>query len=334
MRIIYQCIDCGKNLSYRGEANKGKRCHSCGAKWQVKHNPRYLKNGFKKGNAYGKRFYKDQPATSGSFKKGHKHSIEVLKKLTLACIGKRSSPATEFKPSEIKKEYRKAYHLQDQKYREWRKRVFCRDDFTCQICKKRGGFLHAHHIKPWIDYPEDRYSVENGITVHDKCHIKTYHSKRKRLKIAYAGRGYMFDALAKPSDSDAELLVCLGDPHIYKKDEIAKYPKGIINIHTSLLPKYRGRHPVDWAMENEEKEVGVTIHYMDEHIDTGDIILQDSVPYIVGEGYVSVTNKLAEKAKSMLEIALRQIENDCVYRRKQNEEVATYYPKRTKPRIY
>jgi methionyl-tRNA formyltransferase len=88
-------------------------------------------------------------------------------------------------------------------------------------------------------------------------------------------------------------------------------------------------------MENQEKEIGITIHYIDdETIDTGDIILQDSIPYVVGEGYDSVMDKICKKVPLMLRVALEQIKMGCVYRRSQNEEVATYYPKRTKPRIY
>jgi len=58
-------------------------------------------------------------------------------------------------------------------YIEWRKLVFERDDYTCQICTKRGGNLNADHIKPWELYPELRYNVSNGRTICVKCHRKT-----------------------------------------------------------------------------------------------------------------------------------------------------------------
>nr|DAE22155.1 MAG TPA: NinG recombination protein [Siphoviridae sp. ctLsx2] len=56
------------------------------------------------------------------------------------------------------------------KYRDWRKRVFERDNYTCQICGCRGGELNAHHKKRWCDYPDLRYDVENGITLCESCH--------------------------------------------------------------------------------------------------------------------------------------------------------------------
>jgi len=59
-------------------------------------------------------------------------------------------------------------------YKDWIKKVFNRDNWTCQICGKKGGKLHAHHIKPFAKYPELRLETSNGITFCEKCHI-TWH---------------------------------------------------------------------------------------------------------------------------------------------------------------
>ena len=59
-------------------------------------------------------------------------------------------------------------------YKDWRKAVFERDNFTCQLCGKRGGNLQAHHIKSWIKYPELRYELSNGQTLCLTCHKTTY----------------------------------------------------------------------------------------------------------------------------------------------------------------
>lgn len=154
------------------------------------------------------------------------------------------------------------------------------------------------------------------------------------MKVELRGKGLIYNSIQHiyPFTSPGDLIVCSGDSHIYKDREIQG--KTIINIHTSMLPRYRGRHPVDWAMENMEPEIGITIHYIqDGTIDTGDIILQDSVPYH-GEGYDTVMDNICKKVPAMLLAAIKQIEQGCVYRRKQNNELATYYPKRTKPRVY
>jgi 5-methylcytosine-specific restriction endonuclease McrA len=58
-------------------------------------------------------------------------------------------------------------------YRLWRETVFERDDFTCQSCGQRGGYLIADHIQPWKTHPLLRYSVENGRTLCKECHLST-----------------------------------------------------------------------------------------------------------------------------------------------------------------
>ena len=61
----------------------------------------------------------------------------------------------------------------------WRKKIFKRDHYTCQMCHKKGGQLNAHHIKRFIDYPEGRFDTLNGITLCVKCHKKTFFKEKK-----------------------------------------------------------------------------------------------------------------------------------------------------------
>ena len=65
-------------------------------------------------------------------------------------------------------------HYKNAEYKEWRKQVFERDDYTCQQCGCRAVMLHPHHIKGYTKYPEKRYEVSNGITLCVPCHHQTH----------------------------------------------------------------------------------------------------------------------------------------------------------------
>lgn len=126
-----------------------------------------------------------------------------------------------------------------------------------------------------------------------------------------------------------DLLVCIEYPQILKKD-VLKIPRlGCINLHTSLLPQYRGRHPVTWAMIRGEDQIGITFHFMDENIDNGDIVLQDAVAVERDDDYADVFAKLVPVACRMIESGLNQIEAGSCYRRKQSVAKATYLRRRT-----
>lgn len=99
---------------------------------------------------------------------------------------------------------------------------------------------------------------------------------------------------------------------------------GCINVHASLLPKYRGAAPIQYSVIDGEKETGITIMYMDVGIDTGDIILQDTVPIAPEETGGSLFDKMAVQGAASIIKALRQIEAGEVTRTPQDNEKATY----------
>lgn len=102
-------------------------------------------------------------------------------------------------------------------------------------------------------------------------------------------------------------------------------PFGCINVHASLLPKYRGASPIQWAVIDGEKESGVTIMQMDSGLDTGDMISKVIVPLEKDETGGSLFDKLSEAGAKLLVETLPSIENGTAVREKQPEESTTAY---------
>lgn len=108
-------------------------------------------------------------------------------------------------------------------------------------------------------------------------------------------------------------------------EEILTMPRyGCINIHASLLPKYRGAAPIQRVILDGEKETGITIMQMDKGIDTGDILLQSVVPIAEKETGDSLHDKLAEEGAKLIVEALRKLEAGELVPRKQDDEASCY----------
>lgn len=102
--------------------------------------------------------------------------------------------------------------------------------------------------------------------------------------------------------------------------EILEIPHlGCINVHASLLPKYRGAAPIQWAVLNGEKETGVTTMYMDIGMDTGDMILKEKVQIGEDETTGELWNRLSKIGGKLLVETLKQIEEGTAPREKQGE---------------
>ena len=111
---------------------------------------------------------------------------------------------------------------------------------------------------------------------------------------------------------DPDLLVSILGNQIFKKPILNLAPKGCINLHTALLPKYRGLMPTFWVMKNNENKTGVSVFFVDEGIDSGPIIVQTEVE--IGnktqEQLINETKKIGMEAiaKSIYLIKKNQIE--------------------------
>ena len=109
---------------------------------------------------------------------------------------------------------------------------------------------------------------------------------------------------------------------------VLDYPRlGCINAHVSLLPKYRGAAPMQRAIMEGEKETGVTIMYMNEGLDTGDVILQQSFPILAEDDFEAIHDRSAEVGGQLLLEAIPLLEQGKAKRIKQDDSLATYAQK-------
>lgn len=117
----------------------------------------------------------------------------------------------------------------------------------------------------------------------------------------------------------ADLFISMSFNQILRKRIIDAAPLGFINCHAGALPYYRGRNPLNWALINDEKYFGVTAHYVDEGIDTGDIIIQKKVDILEQDDYSSLLEKAFIKCSEVLAEAVEHIVADKVNRVRQSE---------------
>ena len=123
---------------------------------------------------------------------------------------------------------------------------------------------------------------------------------------------------------DADLYVVAAFGQILSK-EILDLPKfGCVNIHASLLPKYRGAAPIQWAVIDGEEKTGITIQQMNEGVDTGDILLQKEYCLAEDETGASLFDRLCDLGATAIVEAIEMIEKGTVCPVKQNEEEATH----------
>lgn len=154
--------------------------------------------------------------------------------------------------------------------------------------------------------PVKEFALEQGVPVFQPLKIKnlesieTYRSHR----------------------ADVAVVVAYG--RILPEEYLNAFPKGAINVHFSLLPKYRGAAPVNWAIVNGETESGVSTMRMDAGLDTGDILLQKGTAIGVDETAIDLMERLSISGAELLSETLANLED--IEPKPQENDLATYAP--------
>ena len=122
----------------------------------------------------------------------------------------------------------------------------------------------------------------------------------------------------------ADVIVVIAFGQILPRSILELTPYGCINVHASLLPKYRGAAPIQWALIDGETVTGVTTMQMDEGLDTGDMLLEAEVPIGADETGGSLHDKLAAAGAKLCVETLKALEEGTVTPRKQGESPTKY----------
>lgn len=149
---------------------------------------------------------------------------------------------------------------------------------------------------------------------------------RHELEILQPEKASQPDFLDRLRELNPDLIVVIAFGQILRK-EVLDLPKyGCVNVHVSLLPKYRGAAPINWAIINGEEKTGVTTMFMDEGLDTGDIIKTREFRLDDEINAGQLHDIMMEEGADVLSQTVKAIEDGTAERIRQNDDESTYAP--------
>lgn len=123
-----------------------------------------------------------------------------------------------------------------------------------------------------------------------------------------------------------DLIVVVAFGQILSKAILSLPPLGCINVHASLLPRYRGAAPMQWAIVRGEKETGVTTMFMDEGLDTGDMLMRETLPITQAMTAAELHDAMMKLGADVLERTIFSLSEGTLKRTPQDDALSTYAP--------
>ncbi len=138
------------------------------------------------------------------------------------------------------------------------------------------------------------------------------------------------ESIKKVKEFNPDIILVVAYGQILSKDMLNIPRIGCINIHASLLPKYRGASPINWTIINGEKKTGITFMFMNEKVDAGEIIDQQEITILPDETYGELNKRLSNLSAEIINKLLKEIKNGKIKRIPQEKQLATYTKKMSK----
>jgi len=149
------------------------------------------------------------------------------------------------------------------------------------------------------------------------------YARKKNITIY---ENFTWDEIEKVIKDFSPDLLLVSTFHRIIPDNILSAIPLCINIHPSLLPKYKGPTPIDWVLFDKEKETGATAHFITKDVDCGDMLIQKRVPIEKNDDKSTLIKKLAILSANIAKELIDQINTNSLNPTKQNMNEATYYP--------
>lgn len=157
-----------------------------------------------------------------------------------------------------------------------------------------------------------------------------YNFARERGYTVFSQKDVNFEKLREIIiENQIDLLVSHSFMRIIPPSVLSAPKRGCINIHAALLPRHRGPSPTYWVLKNREKETGLTCHFMDEGIDTGDIIYQLKIPVLDDDNIGMVIERQKTIVKALLVESFARLLDVNFVPQIQNSAEASYSPRPT-----
>jgi methionyl-tRNA formyltransferase len=150
-------------------------------------------------------------------------------------------------------------------------------------------------------------------------------AREARIPVLEQARPAAPEVAARIAELQPDFLFSFYFRHMIPGDVLHLARRGALNLHGSLLPRYRGRCPVNWVLVNGERETGVTLHYMEEKPDRGDIVAQRAVPIADDDTALSLNAKLCLATRALLRATYPALLAGTAPRSPQDHSRATYF---------
>jgi methionyl-tRNA formyltransferase len=173
-----------------------------------------------------------------------------------------------------------------------------------------------------VDVPPTRRTSTNSAVAATNF-IET--ARARGIPVYEPGSPNTPDFIAAMRRTEPDIFLAVGYTNLLKAQLLGVPRLLAANFHASLLPAYRGKHPLYWALQNGERWVGLTVHVMDQGLDTGDIVYQVREAVLPGDTVADLYERIMVQSVPLIGRLLAEAETGTLTHRPQGTEGASYY---------